>query len=231
MSSSFPAPEPHGALQPIFEDAWFVTGTVRFNPLVRLIRNMAVLRHGEELTVVNPVRLDAEGEAALDALGKVTHLMKIGGHGMDDAYYQDRYGAKLWAADATDPGATLSEDTALPLPGVRVFRFRDTVKPEAALLVEREGGLLLTCDSVQHWAPHPLMSLGARIITALMGFQNPAQIGPPWRKIMTPPGGSLQADFERMAALPFDKLLGGHGGLLEADAAAVLRASIERTFN
>ncbi len=105
-----------------------------------------------------------------------------------------------------------------------------TVQPEGALLVEREGGLLITCDAVRHWVPHRLMSIGARTITSLLGFRYPAQLGPPCRKVMTPPGGSLKADFERLAALPFDSLIGGHGGLLRGDAVAVLQASIARSY-
>lgn len=229
-AADFPAAQPHEGLQPIFEDAWYVTGSVMLKPLVRLIRNMVVLRHEHELTVVNAIRLDAAGERALDALGKVAHVMKIGGHGMDDAYYADRYGAKLWAADPENGTAELTESTELPFPDARIFRFRDTRHPEGALLLERNGGLLVTCDSVQHWVPHALMSTGAKVVTSLLGFKHPAQIGPPWRKLMTPPGGSLRNDFETMASLPFDKLIGGHGGLLEADASRVLRESVERTF-
>ena len=228
--TNFPAAEPHTDLRPILENAWYVTGSVLLKPLVRLIRNMVVLRHEGKLTLVNAVRLNSEGERALDALGDVAHVMKIGGHGMDDAYYAERYGAKRWAADPQDGAAELAESTELPLAATKVFRFRDTVAPEGALHVQRDGGLLVTCDSVQHWVPHPLMSTGAKVVTALLGFRHPAQIGPPWHKVMTPPGGSLRDDFERLASLPFDKLIGGHGGLLDADASRVLRESIQRTF-
>ena len=224
MPQQFPPVQPHGSLEPIFNDAWYVTGSVVFKPLLRLPRNMVVLRHGGELTVINSVRLDAEREAGLDALGKVTHVMKIGFHGMDDAYYVDRYGAKMW----TVGDGSLSEDSQLPFPDARVFMFKQTVVPEAAVLVEREGGLLITCDSVQHWVPKDVMSRAAKIVTRLIGFQHPAQIGPPWRKRQTPPGGSLKADFERLADLPFERLIGGHGGLLERDGPTLLRASIQR---
>ncbi|MFT7520593.1 MAG: hypothetical protein ACI9MC_002743 [Kiritimatiellia bacterium] len=225
MSEPFAPAEPHGALEPIFADAWFLTGSVQFKPLVRLVRNMVVLRHDGELTLINSVRLDDAGLAALDALGKVSHVMRIGGHGMDDAYYLDRYGARHWTASDLQP------DTELPVPGLQVFRFNDTIAPEAALLLDRDGGLLITCDSVQHWVPSALMSPIAKLLTRLMGFQRPAQIGPPWRKKQTPAGGSLREDFERLAALPFDKLIGGHGGLLQSDGAAVVRASVARTFS
>ncbi len=224
MPQQFPPVQPHGSLEPIFNDAWYVTGSVVFKPLLRLPRNMVILRHGDELTVINSVRLDAEREAGLDALGKVAHVLKIGFHGMDDAYYVDRYGAKMW----TVGDGSLAEDSQLPFPDARVFMFKQTVVPEAAVLVERDGGLLITCDSVQHWVPKDVMSRAARIVTRLIGFQQPAQIGPPWRKRQTPPGGSLKADFERLAALPFERLIGGHGGLLERDGPTLLRASIER---
>ncbi|MFT4979245.1 MAG: hypothetical protein ACI8S6_005155 [Myxococcota bacterium] len=224
MPESHPPAQPHDALTPIFDDVWFLTGSVQFKPLMRLSRNMIVLRHDGELTLINSIRLDEAGLASLDALGSVAHVIKIGMHGMDDAWHIEHYGARHWTLD------DLSADTSLPVPGLRVFRFEDTVQPEAALLLEREGGLLITCDSVQHWAPSDLMSPLAKLATRFMGFQNPAQIGPPWRKVQTPPGGSLKADFDRLASLPFDKLIGGHGGLLERDGAAVLKASIARTF-
>lgn len=224
MTQQFPAVQPHGSLEPIFEDAWYVTGSVVFKPLLRLPRNMVILRHGGELTVINSVRLDAAGESALDALGKVTHVMKIGFHGMDDAYYVDRYGAKMW----TVRDGSLSEDSQLPFPDGSVFMFKQTVVPEAALLVERKRGLLITCDSVQHWVPKDVMSWAAKIVTRLIGFQQPVQIGPPWRKRQTPPNGSLKSDFERLADLPFQCLIGGHGGLLESNGPTLLRASIQR---
>jgi hypothetical protein len=188
---------------------------------------MVILRHGDELSLINSVRLDAEGESALDALGKVTHVMKIGFHGMDDGYYVDRYGAKMW----TVGDGSLSEGSQLPFPEARVFMFKQTIVPEAALLVEREGGLLITCDSVQHWVPKDVMSAAAKVVTRLIGFQHPAQIGPPWRKRQTPPNGSLKSDFERLADLPFQRLIGGHGGLLENDGPAYLRESIKRELD
>ena len=153
---------------------------------------------------------------------------------MDDAYYLHRYGAKHWVLPGVSPSpqakrtGILSEDTALPIPDARVFLFKETVKNEAALFVERDGGMLIACDSVQHWVPSDLMSPLAKLLTRLMGFQKPAQIGPPWRKKQTPQGGSLRGDFERLASLPFQRLIGGHGGLLESHGPQFLSASIER---
>jgi hypothetical protein len=234
MSNRFAGIEPHGVLQPLGDDCWFVTGSVVFKPLLRLPRNMIVLRHEGLLTLINSVRLDAEGEAALDALGKVAHVMTIGFHQMDDAYYIDRYRAKHWVVPGAEPdpaaveSGILEEDATLPIPNLRVFLFKETIRAEAALLLQRDGGLLITCDSVQHWVPSELMSPLAKLVTRLIGFQKPAQIGPPWRKRQTPEGGSLRSDFERLAELPFQRLIGGHGGLLAADGPELLARSIER---
>ncbi len=231
MTEAFPPVEPHGSLEQIIDDVWYLTGSVAFKPLLRLPRNMVVVRNGGELTVINSVRLNAEGEAALDALGKVTNVMKIGFHSMDDAYYVDRYGAKMWAIgeDGASAGVEqITENTQLPFPNARVFMFKETTIPEAAILVERDGGLLITCDSNQHWVPKDVMSLGAKIVTRFLGFQHPAQIGPVWRKRLTPPEGSLKPDFDRLVALPFERIIGGHGGLLESNGPATLKATMER---
>ena len=50
------------------------------------------------MILVNSVRLDVAGLAALEALGRVTDVIRLAGnHGMDDPFYKDRYGAKVWA--------------------------------------------------------------------------------------------------------------------------------------
>ncbi len=228
---SYPRVMPHHDLVPIFDDAWYLQGSVSFKPLVVLVRNMVVLRHDGELTLVNAIRLNEEGEAALTALGEVTHLVKIGGHEMDNAYYADTFDATLWGVPGAVPeGGKELTDESLPHPGLSLFQFRDTLQPEGALLLNAQGGLLITCDSVQHWVPSDLMSFLAKLITSGMGFEHPAQIGPPWRKVMTPKGGSLRPDFERLVQLPFKHLIGAHGGLARDNAKELLRATVARTF-
>ena len=236
MPTAYAPVEPHGPIDPLFEDVWRVNGSLEMKPTMRLARNMIVVRNGEELTIINSVRLDNATEAKLQALGTIAHVVKIGLHGMDDAYYVDTFGAKMWAL----PGAHVSEgvtvtneltaDGGSPIPDLNVFVFALTNKPEAALLLERHGGLLITCDSVQHWEPSPRNSFVARLAMRLMGFMNAAQIGPPWLKIQTPAGGSARGDFDRLVALPFRHVIGGHGGLLRDDGPARLAETIERVF-
>ncbi|MCA9697656.1 MAG: hypothetical protein KC431_09035, partial [Myxococcales bacterium] len=121
-SDEFTPVEPHGAIEPAFTDVHIVSGTVRMMPLMRITRTMTIVRVGDELTLINAVRLDDAGEAALAKLGKVAHVLRIGTHAMDDRYYQRRHGARYWAlpgmrhAEGLKPDAELRPDAELPIP-------------------------------------------------------------------------------------------------------------------
>jgi hypothetical protein len=232
-----PAATPHGPIEEIAEGVFWVRGSIQFAPLMRLARNMVIVRSGEELTVVSPVRLSSDGEAELDKLGTVRHVVKLGFmHGIDDAYYLERFGATYWAL----PGGTRPQDpvpqreltaAAIPIPDAELFEFQDTNDREGVLLVRRAGGILITCDAVQNWPDTKGCSPLARVASHLIGFRRRrAQIGPPWRKKMTPDGGSLKADFERLANLDFAHLIAAHGGPLRDTAREDLQATIEATF-
>ena len=83
---------------------------------------------------------------------------------------------------------------------------------------------------MQNWTTTAGCSVPAKLATHAMGFMKPAQIGPPWRKFMTPEGGSLRADFERLAGLEFRHLIGGHGTPLRDVARERLRETIARVY-
>ena len=75
VEHDFPAAEPHGAFQAIADGVWFVGGTIRMNRGMTISRNMFVVRCGDELTLINPIRLSKSGEAELESLGTVRHMM------------------------------------------------------------------------------------------------------------------------------------------------------------
>ena len=233
--SDFPAPQAQGELHQAFTDIHVLHSTVRMGPGMRIPRTMVVLCDGGRLTVINAARPNDANLAALDALGTVAHVLKIGMHGMDDAWFLDHYDATDWALPGVDPdgrtvGRRLTDDD-LPLPWLSLFTFRDTTQPEAALVADRDGGVLLTCDSVQNWSDLDGCSTLGKGVTVAMGFnKRPANIGPPWKKIQTPKGGSLQADFQRMLDLPFDSLIGGHGKPMKGGAKAALTATVQAVF-
>jgi hypothetical protein len=216
---------------------WWVPGTMRMNPLMTVSRNMVVVRSGGELTLLNPIRLDAAGEAALEDLGRVRHLVRLGCfHGCDDAYLKQRFGAAFWCQAESRkypepaPDHVLEEGGALPLADAQLFVFRGVRRPECALLIRRGPGLLVTCDSLQHYASWERHSLAARLLMPALGFSKRLLVGPLWKKFLTPDGQSLRPDFERLLALDFDAFVSAHGQPLLTGAKAAVEAAIERAY-
>lgn len=230
---SFPPPQPpFGKIEEAFADVFQVTGGFRFAPGLRITRNMTIVRQGGALTLVNSVRLDAAGEAALDALGPVRHLVRLGAfHGVDDPYYVDRYKPTLWAPPGTKHAGGLTTDRELaagacPIEGATVFPFAHGRQPECAILLERDGGILVTCDSYQNWESFDGCSAMGKLMMKVMGF-GPTLIGGPWLKAMGP---EVRADFEALLALPFAHLVPAHGAVLRDRAKDGLRTATKRRF-
>jgi len=227
----------HDPIEEIFPDLYLVRGSYRMNALMTFNRNMIVIRHADELVVVNSVRLSPTAEAELDSLGKVRHVMRLGYfHGVDDRYYVDRYDAEFWApiASRANPGPavthTLEEQGELPVPGLKAFVFKHTRHPEAALLLERHDGVLITCDALQYYADRKFCSPFARVFMPLKGFRLRMIISPLWLKAMTPHGGNLRSDFERLQALDFKHFVAAHGSLLRDNAHSAVREAVQNTL-
>tara|TARA_Y100000296_G_scaffold78863_1_gene102143 strand:- start:1512 stop:1958 length:447 start_codon:yes stop_codon:yes gene_type:complete len=112
---------PHDPIEQLFSDVFWVHGSIRVGPGMRLNRNMIILREGKELTLVNPVRLQDEALRELDALGQVARVVRLGDfHGLDDQYYVDRYQCLFWAQSGqstySSPEIDVLVDEASPGP-------------------------------------------------------------------------------------------------------------------
>ena len=228
---------PHDPIEEIAQDVFMVRGSLKMNALLRISRNMAVIRHDSELTLVNPVRLHAAEEENLQTLGTIKHVMRLGPmHGIDDPYYVNTFQAAFWCQPGgsiyTQPtiDVEMQPDGPLPFPDAELFCFNDTVQPEAALVLQRGSGLLLTCDALQHYGDYKHNNLPARLILPLLGFPKTTLVGPVWLKRMTPADASLKREFERLLTQDFDALLSAHGSFLAHEAKAAVRAAIERAF-
>jgi len=230
MSEHRPA-LPHGALEEVFEDVFFVTGTTRpsFQGLDwQYSRSMTVVREGDALTLINTVRLDEEGLAALDALGSVEHVVKLGAfHGIDDAFYVDRYGAAQWGLEGAEHFAGHSSDRLLgddvPFTGARVFRF-ECGPPEGLIVIERDGGVLVSCDALQNWTDvDAFFDEASAQRMRQFGFIAPANIGPGWRQAASP----QKSDLLPVLELEFQHLLPAHGTPIRGDAREQLTRTIE----
>ena len=232
-----PPAYPHDPIEEIATDLFMVRGSVRLNALMRITRNMAIVRHQGELSLVNPIRLDEEGERRLLALGDIKRILRLGPmHGLDDPYYVERFGAEFWAQGESETypelkiEQRLAADRPLPFPDAELFAFEGTKQPESALLIRRDPGILLTCDAIQHYGDYRHNTLLARLVMPLIGFPKTTVVGPIWLKIMTPKGGSLKSEFERLIALDFDRLLSAHGSLLTSGAKGSVAMAVRRAF-
>lgn len=236
MSRAHAPALPHGPIEEILDDVFVVRGTHRFAPLVDIPRTMTVLRHHGVLTLVNAVRLSREGEQRLRKLGEVRHLIKLGHHhGVDHAFYRDRFGAKLWALPEMEHEGDVRTDEELR-PGrlpvdAELFRFERAQLPEAALVHRADGGLLVTCDSVQNWPDLRGCSLLGKLICGFMGFVGPSKLGPGWVKAVEPRDGvGLAPDFHRLLQHRFSHMTDGHGVPRIGDAKERLTATVRATY-
>ncbi len=228
---------PHGEIEEVFPDVFFVTGTTRPDfggePL-QFSRNMTIVRDGGDLSLINTVRLDDKGLARLDSLGRVTNVVKIGAfHGIDDAFYLERYSAKQWALPGAEHFAGQATDMELipggpmPVTGASVLVYETAKQPECLLHLDREGGILISCDSLQNWeAVDAFFDEKTAKSMAELGFIQPANIGPGWRRLCEPEA----ADFSRIKALSFRHLLSAHGTPLRDQAHEKLSATFAREF-
>jgi hypothetical protein len=231
----------HGELTEVLPSIWFVTGTVRMAPTpMRFSRNMTILREPKGLVLVNSVRLSEHGLKQLDALGPVTDAIRLAGfHGMDDPFYKDRYGARIWAlkgqryttgfnlegkSDYLTCDVALEQDTPLPVEGARLYRF-STTPPEALLVLERAGGIVISGDCLQNWSTtDAYFNWPAKIMMRMMGFIKPHNIGPGWLKMTKPRADELRGILD----LPFDHVMPAHGAPVVGGAKTAFRPEIER---
>lgn len=226
----------HGAIKEIFEGVFWVRGSIPLGLGCRMDRNMVILREGEDLTLINPVRMDDAGLALMERLGNVRHAVRLGAfHGRDDRFYVDRYKADFWCQVGqtrySEPQATreIADGVPPPVAGSRFFVFTSATQPEAALLIERHR-LLLTTDSLRDLSDWGLTNAAGGLLLRAFGLRRKLLIGRPWLKAATPTGGSLEPDFRTLLQLEFDHLLGAHGGLVLGNAKALVTAVVDETF-
>jgi hypothetical protein len=227
---------PHGQIDEVFPDIFFVTGTMKaefFGSPWQFGRNMTVVREGDELTLINCVRLDDAGLSKLDALGKVKNVVRIGSmHGRDDAFYVDRTRAKYWSLrGAPSIGCKVDEELSadsLPLRNASLFSFEQTKLPECILRLDRDGGIMIACDAFQNWAePDAFTDADSKKKMQEMGFFTPANLGVAWQHVNEPKA----QDFVRLKEVSFQHALCGHGAPLRDTAQAGYHATFKRVFD
>lgn len=230
---------PHGDVLEIFSDIFFVTGTNKVQhegANIQTSRNMVIVRHGTDLTLINSVRLNDEGLAKLNTLGTVKNIMRIGAfHGRDDAFYRHYFpSSKLWVLKDMVYENDLKADhylafnDRLPIPRCSLFVFETSLHPEGILHLEREGGILISCDSIQNIsATDEFYSKDTARFFEEQGLVKSANISPLWL-------GTTQTnatDFERLLkSFTFQHLITAHGEPLLNRAFLKVKETMNRVF-
>ena len=233
--SDFPVAAAHGPIRELFPDVYVVRGAMPMGPMMAIPRNMIVLRQGSELTLVNAMRLGPAGEAELERLGTVRHFVKLGPyHTRDEAWLRHRYAPTMWSAAPSDAAVErLVDGGPAPVDRAAVHTFGGVGSDESALVLgQHAGGLLVTCDSAQHWDSTEGATWLGGVVAWGMGFlQRPVTIGPIWAKHVTKGKlSALRPDFDRLLSRDFVHLVSGHGGLLRDVAKRELAASVDATL-
>jgi hypothetical protein len=125
----------------------------------------------------------------------------------------------------------LTPTAELPIAGAKLFSFDASRTPETAIHLDRHGGVLITCDSVQNWETTDGCSLLGGVMARAMGFKGRGCIGPGWRKASEPKDGvGFRGEFDRLLELDFQHLLSAHGAPLRDTARDDLRKQAHRLY-
>lgn len=231
--SAFPAALRHGPLLPVCDGVHAVRGQFRMGPGVLIPRTMTIVAADDGLVVLNAIRLDAAGEAALAALGRVAHLVKLAdAHGIDEPYYVDRFSPQVWTLPGARLGGVPAGRTLGPDGPVAGGVVIDLTCPkggrEASYWIPHGGGTLVTCDAVQHHVDGELASWLARRISPLLGFSGGVIVPRMWRKVHGVDGAAVREVLAGLTARPFANLVTGHGPPVIGGADAAVRDAIAR---
>lgn len=228
---TFPPPRRHGPIEEILTDVFVVRAEEHVGPLVDVPRNVTILRRGDDLVMIDGMRLAEETEAHLERLGRVRHLVRLGhAHPRDEAYLAHRWGAPPTWAPPPCRGATPLEDGHAPfLAGTQVFLFRRSARGEAALVFEHTGGnVLVTAEAVHNCVDLDGCSLVAGVALHLAGEVGPARLGRVW--LAEAGGTALRDDFDRLLEHDFAHLVCSRGEPMRGGARDALRRSVADVF-
>jgi hypothetical protein len=228
---------PHSKIQSIFNDVFFVTGsniTQHEGVELQHSRNMIIIRDGTQLSLINTMRLTEEGLHQLDGLGEVKNIIRIGAfHGRDDAFYKQTYNAKLYALEGLQDQHHISIDAILrangegPIVDSSLFVFSTSYFPEGILHLQRNSGILITCDSIKNWIrADEYFSEQSAAMYKEQGFLGKASISKIWQQAC-----KVQAsDFRQLLSYNFCHLLSAHGEPLLNTAYQDVQATIQKEY-
>jgi len=259
----------HSKIQHVVDDIYMVRGKMPSTPARPLFerlflyysRTMTIIRRRNsaghyELTLINTIRLNDQTLAQLSELGEIKHIVRLGSfHGVDDAFYVQRYNARYWVvegmknADGLAVEPEILSNTNLPIANSKLFSFDQLTYPEAIIILpptKQRAGVVITTDAVQNHRSvfdidnSPLVSFAIWRI----GLAGGARLGPIWMREQMPQNTDAEAltaegkkrtrakfflpQFARLlAGNDFDILMPGHGWPIYEGAKEAISASMD----
>lgn len=231
----YPPAFAHSSIQEVFPDIFFVTGASIYEHegnIIQKSNNMVIVRDGSILTLINTLRLNEDGLKTLDKLGEVSNVVRLGAfHDRNDIFYLDRYKAKLWAVrgmvhkNNRQADFLIGETDTTPFSDASFFRLETTSQPEAIMHIARQGGILITCDSIKNWTDiDEYFSEKTSKEFLEQGLIKPASVDKVWLGAM----GPKNSDFARLKKLNFRHLFSAHGQPIIDTADKQLVSTLER---
>jgi len=225
-------PVTDGPLTPFAEGIWVDTAPVRFLGM-QLTTTMTVLRLGDgNLLLYSPVALTQARQSAIEALGPVAHLYA------PNLFHHRWIGE--WAA--AFPSARLHAPVGLakkrgdlridrihnaaPEPafaGVLEERHIDGFRLEESVVVYRPAGTLVVADLV-HNVGRP-QHRWTNFYSRTMGFYDRVALSRMIRWTAFTDRAAARRSLDELLALPFDRLIVGHGTPLTAGGREALAAA------
>jgi len=102
----------------------------------------------------------------------------------------------------------LTESGELPVSNASIFVFKTVKRPECIIRLDKEGGLMISCDALQNWVvPDKFFDEPSIVKMREMNFFEPANIGPLWLMESQP----KPDDFQRLKEINYAHALCGHG--------------------
>ena len=224
MSPSHVSEQPSGgALTPFADGVWVDTAPVRIVG-TKLTSTMTVLRLGDgSLLLHSPLAMTPERRAAVDALGTVTHLYA------PNLFHHLRIGE--WAAAFPDARLHAPAALATKRPDLRIDRAHFAAREPAfdgvvdevridgfrlseSVLFYRAARTLVVADLV-HNVGRPQHSW-TKFYTQTMGFYDRVALSKMLRWTAFSDRGAARRSIDELLALPFDRVIVGHGTPLAA---------------
>lgn len=232
--TKFTKTTPHGGLTKVLDNVYVIEGSFTLGFGTLFGRNMAIVKRGDDLTIINSVRVDEDTEKEILMLGTIKNLVRMCDmHGCDDAYYIDKFKPTFWSLEGLQPkpdtkvDKVLKEDSETPIEGMKVALLRGS--REAVFWIPDNGGTLIACDFIQNSIePSKYATWVGLKMTTSLGFIGECRCCVPMYRFQF--GTKHWEAAQKILSWDFENLIPAHGHAKVGGAKAVTAKNIEEAI-